>query len=128
MNPIVSVDTTKCVIDISRSFEVRSRELVPGSPQRTDGYTLGVVLMNEDPPHGGEIHPDGDEVLIVISGRLSVRSESSPTEVLTLGPGDACIVKRNEWHKVSVIEPAKLIHLTPGPNGDHRPVGYRDAV
>jgi quercetin dioxygenase-like cupin family protein len=79
--------------------------------------------MTEDAPHGGEIHPDGDEILYVISGRLSVRTESDPDEELVLSAGQACIVPMGEWHKVSILEETQLIHITPGPNGDHRPVG-----
>ncbi len=27
-----------------------------------------------------------------------------------------------EWHKVHVLEKTQLLHITPGPNGDHRPL------
>ena len=84
--------------------------------------TLAIIDVVANAPHGGEIHPDGDEFLYVISGRLRVISESEPTAPLILGPGDGCIVNRGEWHKVEMIEPAKLLHVTPGPNGDHRPL------
>ena len=77
--------------------------------------------MEGDPPHGGEVHPDGDEILYVISGLFSVTSDSNRDESLRLGPGDACIVERGEWHKVHVLEKGQLLYITPGPNGDHRP-------
>ncbi|XOV90788.1 MAG: cupin domain-containing protein [Pseudomonadota bacterium] len=68
------------------------------------------------------MHPDGDEILHVISGKVRVSCDSSPDEDLILGPGDTCIVPKGEWHKVSLVEETKLIHITPGPNGDHRPL------
>lgn len=84
--------------------------------------TLAIIDVEANAPHNGEIHPDGDEFLYVISGRLRVVSESDPNAPLILGPGEACIVNRGEWHKVEMIEPAQLLHVTPGPNGDHRPL------
>lgn len=44
--------------------------------------------------HCGEIQPDGDEILYVISGRLRVVGDPEKTQ---------------------------LLHITPGPNGDHGP-------
>ncbi len=124
MEPVTTVSMADHSIDIARDFSITPTRHTPGPPNRMDGFTLGIVEMHEDAPHGGEIHPNGDEFLYVISGRLSVTCEARPGETLELGPGDGCIVKKNEWHNVCVLEPAKLIHLTPGPDGDHRPVGY----
>jgi quercetin dioxygenase-like cupin family protein len=84
--------------------------------------TIGIVTMVGDAPHRGEVHPDGDEILYVISGRLRVTGESEPNDSIEMGPGDACIVRRGEWHLVNVLEKTQLIHITPGPNGDHRPL------
>lgn len=128
MRPVIPVDVSAFAIDLFRDLSMEQRELVPGPPGRIDGCTIGIVLMDRDPPHGGEAHPDGDGFLYVMSRRLSVTLESLPGEVLQLGPGDSCIVKRNQWHKVSVIEPATLLHITPCPNGDHRPVGYKSVA
>ncbi|MGH9047572.1 MAG: hypothetical protein ACRDVW_09720, partial [Acidimicrobiales bacterium] len=47
-----------------------------GPPNRIDGHTLGVVGIDDGPPpHDGEMHPDGDELLYLISGRIEVRLE-----------------------------------------------------
>ena len=47
-------------------------------PPRIDGYTVG--LNASDPSsqlrHGGERHPDADEVLFLLSGRLEVHLEA----------------------------------------------------
>ena len=107
---------------IHRDLSVSIAEHKPGPPQRIDGMSLGILTMTGNAPHGGEVHPDGDEILYVVSGRLRVTGDSAPESPLTLGPGDACIVRRGEWHRVDVLETTKLIHLTPGPNGDHRPL------
>jgi mannose-6-phosphate isomerase-like protein (cupin superfamily) len=118
---IMPVDPSRFSFHIHRDLSVAAAERKPGPPQRIDGMTIGILTMTEDAPHGGEVHPDGDEVLYVISGRLRVAGDTSP-QPLELGPGDACIVRQGEWHTVSVLEPTQLVHVTPGPHGDHRPL------
>ena len=121
MKKIISTDASRFSFDINRDLCVSTRERKPGPPERIDGMTVGVVTMEHDAPHGGEVHPDGDEILYVISGRLRVAGDSAPDEPLELGPGAACVVKKGEWHKVDVLEKTQLLHITPGPGGDHRP-------
>lgn len=122
MNRIVPVDVSRYSFDIHRDFSGSTREQKFGPPERIDGVTVGVVTMEHDAPHGGEVHPDGDEIIYVIYGKLRVTGDSSPDEPLELGPGDACIIGKGEWHRVSVLEKTRLIYVTPGPNGDHRPI------
>jgi len=122
MSCIKRVDISKNVFDISRDLLVTDRENQAGPPVRIDGMTLGIVTMDHDAPHGGEVHPDGDEILYIISGRARVIGESSPEEAVELRPGDACIVRKGEWHRVNILERTQLIYITPGPNGDHRPL------
>ena len=47
-------------------------------PVRFEGFTVGCYLMKESAPHDGEIHPDGDELVLVISGE-SVQQCWTPT-------------------------------------------------
>jgi len=122
MNKIERVDPSSHVFDIHRDLSVSARASKPGPPERIDGMTLGIVTMTHDAPHGGEVHPDGDEILYVISGRLRITGDSEPDAPSELGPGEACIVRKGEWHLVSLLEKTEFIHVTPGPNGDHRPL------
>jgi quercetin dioxygenase-like cupin family protein len=122
MAKITPVDVTGQVIDIHRDLSLSPRKRKPGPPEQIDGMTVGIVTIANDAPHGGEVHPDGDELLYVISGKVRVTGESAPDEPVELGPGQACIVSKGEWHLVSIVEPAQLVHITPGPNGDHRPL------
>jgi mannose-6-phosphate isomerase-like protein (cupin superfamily) len=122
MNQIVAVDVGRFVLDVDRNFAVIPRATKPGPPQRMDGLTVGFVSVTRNAPHNGEVHPDGDEILYVISGKLRVIGESDPNSPLDLGPGEACIVRKGEWHRVLMLEPAQLIHITPGPRGEYRPL------
>jgi mannose-6-phosphate isomerase-like protein (cupin superfamily) len=114
MNQIVAVDVTRFALDLHRDLSVTPRATKPGPPERIDGVTIGFVSVTRDVPHNGEVHPDGDEILYVISGRLRVTGESDPHDALDMGPGDACIVRKGEWHRVLMVEPAQLIHITLG--------------
>ena len=104
------------------------RSAPPGPPRRIDGYTIGAIPNIDGPgPHGGEVHPDGDEFLYVVSGTMELilddgdeRAVGVETKVL-LRSGDAYVVPRGVWHRLEPVEPSYLIHVTPGPNGGHRP-------
>jgi mannose-6-phosphate isomerase-like protein (cupin superfamily) len=69
------------------------------------------------------MHPDGDELLFLVSGAVSVRLELPDGDrTVDLGAGDALVVPQGVWHKITLREPGRLIHITPGPHGDARPV------
>jgi quercetin dioxygenase-like cupin family protein len=121
MNVIERIDASTHSFDSYPDLSIQARKRKPGPPERIAGMTVGIVEMAKDAPHGGEVHPDGDEVLYVIEGKLRVLGDSSPEAAIELEAGDACIIPKGEWHVVQVIEPAKFVHITPGPNGDHRP-------
>jgi mannose-6-phosphate isomerase-like protein (cupin superfamily) len=116
------------VADITRDRSMTVRSAPPGPPQRIDGYTIGANPHLEGPgPHGGEVHPDGDEFLYLVSGTMELilddgdeRAVGAETKVL-LRSGDAYVVPRGVWHRLEVVEPSYLIHVTPGPNGGFRP-------
>ncbi|MGQ0823573.1 MAG: cupin domain-containing protein [Actinomycetota bacterium] len=97
----------------------------PGPPKRIDGYTVGVIPNLEgSAPHRGEVHTDGDEFLYLVNGAIEVvldeQTIGAETTVV-LREGDAFVVPRGVWHRIRVIEPAYFVHVTPSPNGGHRP-------
>ena len=116
------------VAHIARDWTMTIMSAPPGPPRRIDGYTIGAIPNIEGPgPHGGEVHPDGDEFLYVVSGTMELilgdgdeRAVGVETSVL-LQCGDAYLVPRGVWHRLEAVEPSYLVHVTPGPNGGHRP-------
>jgi len=82
--------------------------------------SIGLATMESNPPHNGERHNDGDEIIIVLSGKVAVFSDSNPNSNLEMNAGDSCIIRKGEWHKITVIEKAQLIYVTPGENNEHR--------
>ena len=121
----VPFDPAEHVVGISRSTgEARFVARNPaGPPHRIDGYSIGAPAITQDPPHAGEMHPDGDELLFLVSGRFDVTLElEDGPRVVELRPGDALVVPRRVWHLVTMREPGQLVHITPGPGGSHRPL------
>ena len=121
----VPFDPTEQAVGLSRSTgEARFIARNPaGPPHRIDGYSVGAPVITQDPPHAGEMHPDGDELLFVVSGRFDVTLElDAGSRVLELRPGDALVVPRGVWHLVTMRESGQLVHITPGPGGNHRPL------
>ena len=79
------------------------------------GRFAGEARMTKSPPHGGEMHPDGDELLILVEGEVDVVLDDDHGEsVVALTPGDAFVVPCAVWHRVIVKSPCRLLHFTPG--------------
>jgi mannose-6-phosphate isomerase-like protein (cupin superfamily) len=117
------IDLTQEVVGIDRADRrARFVDQVAGRPpQRIDGFMIGAPQIEGDPPHDGEMHPDGDELLYLISGAVTVTLELSDGNAdVDLGAGDAIVVPQGVWHQITTREPGQLIHITPGPNGDAR--------
>jgi quercetin dioxygenase-like cupin family protein len=68
-----------------------------------------------------ERHPGGEEVVICLSGRMTVRRElDGDVDAIELGPGEAMINPRNVWHTADVAEPGRFMTITPGAGTEHR--------
>ena len=120
MTNVERIDVGSHVLDIMKDLSVNWRQRKPGPPERVDGFTFGVVTITPgESPHNGEMHPDGDEILYVVSGTLRLTHDSSDVPV-DFTSGEACIIRRGEWHLVDCLEPTTLIHITPGPRGEAR--------
>jgi mannose-6-phosphate isomerase-like protein (cupin superfamily) len=79
------------------------------------GRLAGEARMTKSPPHGGEMHPDGDELLILVEGEVDVvLDEDGGESIVPMRPGDAFVVPRAVWHRVIVKSPCRLLHFTPG--------------
>jgi mannose-6-phosphate isomerase-like protein (cupin superfamily) len=94
------------------------------------GQTSGCILVlhrvnGPDDAHYPiwEMHPEGDELLILVSGSLAVEfheEEADRTE--PLAPHSACIVRAGIWHRLIVYEPSVLMAITPRHNTAHAKV------
>ena len=114
------------LVGLQRNGEARRIDWESGPPPRIDGYVVGLSATEPGSPprHNGERHPDADEVLFLISGLIDVvvEGEDGVAETTTVTPDQAFVVPRGLWHRIITREPSRLLHITPGPGAEWRPV------
>lgn len=117
-------DLSRAVVGLRRDGRAVRVPNPAGPPVRIDGFTVGAPRMTQPAPHAGEMHPDGDELLYLVSGAITILLELPDGDrTVDLAAGDAMVVPQGTWHRITLREPGQLVHITPGPDGDHRPLG-----
>jgi mannose-6-phosphate isomerase-like protein (cupin superfamily) len=71
-----------------------------------------------------EVHPDGDELVLLLSGDIDFMLDSGDGERrLHLEPGEACVVPAGTWHRAEIHGPSTALFITPVPaTTEHREV------
>lgn len=110
-------DGAVCRIDLTPEFWP---DLMAGR-RHVDGRMIMSFELSEDMTHW-ELHPAGDEILLVLSGRMTVIVEGSPDECFELSAGQAFVVPRGRWHRLNVCEPGEVVFITPGEGTEHKPL------
>ncbi len=86
-----------------------------------EGRTV-MILDGTESWSSWERHPAGDEVVICLSGRITViRDTDGEHDGVELGPGQAMINPAGVWHTADVYEPGRFMTITPGAGTEHRP-------
>ena len=107
MPRIEPISLSNHVLDIGANGTAEARETEPGPPERTDAFTVGFVNMAAASPHNGEMHPDRDEILLVVEGAIRVfsdsRSEPPPSRLAApvlspKGSGKSSKVTAQNWY------------------------------
>lgn len=115
-------DPQREAIGLDRELAATPMPHRPDPQAPVDGVTVGVARMSENSPHGGERHPDGDEVLYLVSGRARVVFIDGDHEDIDLRAGDGLVVPRGAWHRVDILEPCEIVYVTPGTDNEYRPL------
>jgi mannose-6-phosphate isomerase-like protein (cupin superfamily) len=69
-----------------------------------------------------ERHPAGEEVVVLLSGRVDVIQDiDGEHRKVELRAGQAMINPRGVWHTADVHEPGDGLFITPGLGTEHRP-------
>jgi mannose-6-phosphate isomerase-like protein (cupin superfamily) len=83
---------------------------------------LVMVFESRDPWTVWERHPAGDEVVVCLSGRLTIiREIDGRPDPVELGPNQAMINPKGVWHTADVHEPGWFLTITAGQGTEHRP-------
>lgn len=63
-----------------------------------------------------EIHPKGDELVILLSGRATFELRAGPEieSVILDSPGMFVLVPKNTWHTAIIDKAASMLFITPG--------------
>mgnify|MGYP001058085260 CR=1 FL=1 len=86
-------------------------------------YVVSWYAFDSDWPMW-EMHPNGDEVVCLISGAVTfvMERETGLQTVDLTESGAFVVVPRGTWHTARVRAPSRALFITPGEGTQHRPV------
>jgi len=71
-----------------------------------------------------EMHPAGEEVVVLLSGAMEFMLEAANgghSTVALSEPGQFVLVPRGAWHTANIAGAATALFITPGEGTEHRP-------
>ena len=70
-----------------------------------------------------EMHPHGSEVVVCVSGRMTLHQQlaDGTEKSVELGPSEYAINPPGAWHTADVAEPGSALFITSGEGTEHRP-------
>lgn len=84
--------------------------------------TLVSAYVSEADWPNWEMHPGGDEVLVLVDGTMTmILDEPGGERRVEMAAGATCIVPRGVWHRALVAQPSRFIAITYGAGTQHRP-------
>ncbi|WP_299395173.1 cupin domain-containing protein [Pelagibius sp.] len=128
-----SLDLTRTYLDLQADGKVAEipvsetfwQDLMSGGV-RIEGRMVMAAEMTADMRHW-EMHPAGDEVLVLMNGRaIVVLEEPDGPRQIEVSAGEVVIVPRGCWHRIKVVEPGKMVFMTAGDGTENKP--FEDAV
>jgi mannose-6-phosphate isomerase-like protein (cupin superfamily) len=109
------IDLAKTPVHLAPTGSIATVAMRGRAHPDVSGRLAGEARMTKSPPHSGEMHPDGDELLYLVEGAVDVvLDEESGERCLSMQPGQAFVVPGGVWHRVIVKEPCRLLYFTPG--------------
>ena len=80
-----------------------------------DGVLVGQADVSTSSRHHGERHLDGDEVVCLLSGSVTLALEDGDARKdVVLEPGLAVVVPQGVWHRLLVEQPSRLLFFSTG--------------
>ena len=69
-----------------------------------------------------EIHPKGDELVVLLSGeaRMVLVEKGGERVVRLEKPGDYVVVPRGTWHTARIEGPTRMLFITPGEGTENK--------
>jgi len=90
-----------------------------------DGFAGHVLISSHafDKPWGvWEMHPAGDEVVVLLSGDIDfiLRTDDGDRTLRVTEPGDYIVVPKGLWHTARPRAPTTMLFITPGEGTENR--------
>lgn len=88
-----------------------------------EGHTLVSCHSFEQDWPSWELHPGGEEVVMLLQGAATMALETADGEqtIELREPGSYLIIPRNTWHTARVNTPTRMLFITPGQDTRNRP-------
>ena len=87
-----------------------------------EGFMMARLPVTGTSEHW-ERHPEGEEILYLLSGTVEVvLDEGAGENRVRLDAGRALIVPRGVWHYIDAVTASEMLFLTCGMGTEHKPV------
>ncbi|MER8258694.1 cupin domain-containing protein [Streptomyces albidoflavus] len=128
-----ALDLRTTPVHLGRGSRARPVEGFAWDPEVLRAYTAAVaadgaegrmvmIFDGEGPGDHWESHPAGDELVVCLTGSVTVTREvDGVSDQVVLGPGEATVNPAGVWHAVDMEGPASLLSVTATLGTDHRP-------
>lgn len=105
--------------DMLLALEAVSPDLYPSLDANYSGFANHSLIAchDFDADWGSwEMHPAGDELVMLMSGRatLILMRDGEEVPVLLAEPGSYLVVPKALWHTAQISEPTTMLFMTPG--------------
>jgi mannose-6-phosphate isomerase-like protein (cupin superfamily) len=111
-------------------------ERAPGGPRfwanihnlAVAGDTMVIVSEGAGDWPRWEMHPKGDEILVILEGspRFFLEHADGALESIATGPGSTLVIPKGAWHRAEGPPGDKILFITYGPGTTHREVTEQD--
>lgn len=115
-----TIDLTRAFLHLDGAGDVETIEVTPSfwsggeDAQRYERVVGAVDFRSAEDLHSSmqEMHPELDEVLLLIAGAIDVvLEEAGAQRSIALEPGQAAIVPRGVWHRLVMRQPGRLVFI-----------------
>ena len=126
-------DLSKHPVHLGLGARVHQLDEFDGSPEwytrygerhAEDGFEGRLVSMHtfDTPWSTWEMHPNGDELVLCVQGRITLHQEiAGSVRTVDLDAGDAVINPPGAWHTADVDGSATAVFITAGAGTEIRP-------
>ncbi|MFJ7067911.1 cupin domain-containing protein [Streptomyces sp. NPDC101115] len=133
LNEHNAIDLRTTPVHLGRGSTAKPVEGFAWDPEALQAYNAAVaadgaegrmvmIFDGDGPGDHWENHPAGDELVVCLSGSVTVtRDLDGVPDRTLLGPGEATVNPAGVWHAVDMTGPTSILTITAGLGTDHRP-------